>query len=481
MGVKLAVQTVFSALDKMTGPMAGMNKGVARFAQNASRAGAGVGRSFGGMAGMIRTVSAVIATGAVAKAIGDFAAKGDDISDVSKRIGLSAEALQEFQYAAKAADLTSEDLTSVLQKMNNNMGQLGQGTGTLYAFLKKSNPQLALQLKHTENSETAFQTIMDTLAKETNVQKRAALAQAAFGKSGQAIIDMAGDLNAKRKEAREIGAVIPEDEVRAAQELHNSLLRLKASGASLINMVLGKLVKHIGPIVDKINKWIAANKQIIGQKVEQAFGMIRDAFRFIGPFLKVALDLFLGLKPVLPYVIAGIVALTVAQWALNVAMDANPVGAIILSLTALVAIVIIVIRYWKEITDALTKGWNKVNEVFNKPGIRIALALISQPLLFILGVIQTIIDLVNGKGAKAFLNLLGPLKGVSDLLGITKGGGQIPVSPNTTSVAAAASGGGGNWQGRLDIAGAPAGSSYRGKGTAAPAVTLNMFNTLRGM
>ena len=246
-------------------------------------------------------------------------------------------------------------------------------------------------------------------------------------------------------------------------------------------MVLGKLVKHIGPIVDKINKWIAANKQIIGQKVEQAFGMIRDAFRFIGPFLKVALDLFLGLKPVLPYVIAGIVALTVAQWALNVAMDANPVGAIILSLTALVAIVIIVIRYWKEITDALTKGWNKVNEVFNKPGIRIALALISQPLLFILGVIQTIIDLVNGKGAKAFLNLLGPLKGVSDLLGITKGGGQIPVSPNTTSVAAAASGGGGNWQGRLDIAGAPAGSSYRGKGTAAPAVTLNMFNTLRGM
>jgi hypothetical protein len=477
MSVKLAVQTVFSALDHMTGPMAKMDKGVARFARTANRAGAGVGAGFGRLRGIIGTVAAAVGAGAVAKVISDFASKGDDISDVSKRIGLSAEALQEFQYAAKAADITSDDLTSILQKMNNNMGQLGQGTGTLFAFLKKSNPQLALQLKHTENSETAFQTLMDTIAKETNVQKRAALAQAAFGKSGQAIIDMAGDLNAKRREAREIGAIIPEDEVKAAAELHGSLLRLRASGSSLMNRVLGRLVTYIGPVVDKINKWITANQKIIGQKVDRAFSMIGDAFRFIGPFLKVALDLFLGLKPVLPFVIAGIAALTVAQWALNVAMDANPVGAIILALTALVAIVIVVIRYWKEITAALTTGWNKVNEVFNNPGIRIALQMIAAPLAIILSIIQTIIDLVNGKGAKAFLNLLGPMKGVSDLLGITKGGGQIPVSPNTGVISSNATT---TRNVNVDVGfnNPPPGTSIRQRGSA-PEVTVGMFNTLR--
>jgi uncharacterized membrane protein len=91
--------------------------------------------------------------------------------------------------------------------------------------------------------------------------------------------------------------------------------------------------------------------------------------------------------------------------------------------------------------------------------------------MFILSTIQTIIDLVNGKGWKSFLNMTGPLKAISDMVGLTQAGGQIgtPVSSSPWAGAAAHSM---SWDGRLYIAGAPAGSRYSGSGTGAPAVTL---------
>ena len=129
MSLKLAVQTAFTALDRVTGPVNAMGKSVDRYSRNAQRAGAGIGASSERYRGIVTMAMAAITTGAAAKALSDFASRGDDIADVSKRIGLSAEALQELQYAAQAADMSADDLTGMLQKMNGSLGQLKTGTG----------------------------------------------------------------------------------------------------------------------------------------------------------------------------------------------------------------------------------------------------------------------------------------------------------------------------------------------------------------
>ncbi|MBD2769701.1 phage tail tape measure protein [Hymenobacter sp. BT664] len=54
----------------------------------------------------------------------------------------------------------------------------------------------------------------------------------------------------------------------------------------------------------------------------------------------------------LPALIAGFVTTTAAQWALNVAMNANPIGAIILGIMALAGAVYLIIRNWDVV-----KGW----------------------------------------------------------------------------------------------------------------------------
>lgn len=50
--------------------------------------------------------------------------------------------------------------------------------------------------------------------------------------------------------------------------------------------------------------------------------------------------------------------LTAAQWLLNIAMDANPIGLIILAIAALIAIVVLLATNWDTIVKFLTDVWN---------------------------------------------------------------------------------------------------------------------------
>lgn len=56
----------------------------------------------------------------------------------------------------------------------------------------------------------------------------------------------------------------------------------------------------------------------------------------------------------------GYTVLEAAQWALNVAMDANPIGLVIIALTALVAIVYEVYKHWDQITKSFENSWDSL-------------------------------------------------------------------------------------------------------------------------
>lgn len=52
----------------------------------------------------------------------------------------------------------------------------------------------------------------------------------------------------------------------------------------------------------------------------------------------------------------GYSALSAAQWALNVAMDANPIGAVIVALTALTVVVYEAYKHWDQLKESFTTG-----------------------------------------------------------------------------------------------------------------------------
>ena len=53
---------------------------------------------------------------------------------------------------------------------------------------------------------------------------------------------------------------------------------------------------------------------------------------------------------------------TAAQWLLNAALDANPIGLVVLAILALIAVVILIIKHWGTIKDVTIDVWNAIKD-----------------------------------------------------------------------------------------------------------------------
>lgn len=114
------------------------------------------------------------------------------------------------------------------------------------------------------------------------------------------------------------------------------------------------------------------------------------------PFMDIGLQGIMGVVDLAPGLMAmkglydmlkaSTVIQTIAQWDLNLAMEANPIGAVVLAITALVAIVSAIVIYYDEWGAAATfilgplgwivnlvmsfvKHWDSITEAFSKGGV----------------------------------------------------------------------------------------------------------------
>jgi hypothetical protein len=342
MANKLTLQTVFEAVDKISGPIKTMKANTYKFSKETKEVFSRVGD-------VAKKVGAAAGVGALAvgKALYDYAQRGDEIGRNARILGLSAQSYQELGYAAKMADVDTGSFADATKKLNNNLGQLRMRQGSLYSMLSRTNPQLALQLKRAKSTDEAFNLVADAISKETNVQKRAMLAQAAFGKSGQELIPMMDDLAKRRAEARASGSIISDKDIAAASALDENLKRLKASGMAVANQVLGQLAEKLGPLLDRFRRWADVNKDLIAQKIGDIFTTVGNVLDFITK----------------PGVIKGLAAIALGIKAVGVASmilgAGNPLVAII---GGIVALITLIVANWSKITgffDRLTGGASK--------------------------------------------------------------------------------------------------------------------------
>jgi hypothetical protein len=440
-GGKFTLATIFEAVDKLSGPVKTMEKNVSHMSEHAKNA----------MAGLKTIVAGAIAAfgaGEIIHQITEFAEKGDEISRTSRSLGMSAEALQKLRYAAKMADIPAETLTGALRKMSVNLGQLATRQGSLYTHLSRTNPALARQLYNTKDNNKAFLLLMDAINHTSNAQERAALTVAAFGKSGQDMLPLimkgSGAIAAMGDEAKRLGLVMSDDAAKAGEKFHESLKRITVVGQGLLYNVLGKILEKMAPLLERFADWATKNDNLVR---------------------------------LMPKVLFAVGALIIMMGALDAVMDANPIGAVVVALEALALAAIFVVVHWNQIVTALRNAWNWFNKLFNNPWIRIALNFIAQPLLVIVGAIQTLVDLLSGKGWSSFTNMLGPWKALTDAVGLTHAGGQwagggaspaVPVSDHAHS--------GMHWNGHIWVHAGPGTGGVSGSpgGTPAPVHTLNM-------
>jgi len=202
------------------------------------------------------------AIGASIAALGAMTQKtaeaGDAAAKAARTVGLTAEAFQELQYAAKSSGV--DDITPSLQKLNKTMADVKNGSGALTNVLKNNNKELLNQLQGAKSNEQAFNLLMNAIKSAPDEFSRAELATAAFGKAGNDLIKMAMEgtdgIGALREESRKYG-IISNEAAKASEDYMTAQSRLKAALTGVQTELTAGLLPGITKTVNGIAEFIA--------------------------------------------------------------------------------------------------------------------------------------------------------------------------------------------------------------------------------
>lgn len=104
---------------------------------------------------------------------------------------------------------------------------------------------------------------------------------------------------------------------------------------------------------------------------------------------------------------------TAAQWALNIALNANPIGLIVIAIAALIGIIVLVVKHWDEITAAVKRfrdwlmkvlpivdymrdKWELLTASFKEGGIKAAIITIGKTMFdYMLLPLQKVLELLG--------------------------------------------------------------------------------------
>lgn len=264
-------------------------------------------------------------------AIGVWASYGDSIP-----IESLTEAVNETIQVGKVTGTFADTINWAKISNEDMSASLGKGSKAQKAFNKA--------IKDGETQEDAFSMALSaTSSQQERAEIVARFLNNTYGESKKTYDEMTGsiqDANTAELDLKETQAQLAE----AVAPVNGALAELK-------NESLQKML----PIVESLSEAFMEFK-----------GWLEE-HPVVADILKVAL---VTLTSVIVTLTAVVVAWTIAQWALNSAILANPITWIIVgivaAITAVIAIIVVVIKYWDEIVEAVKKCVDFIVQKWNE-------------------------------------------------------------------------------------------------------------------
>ena len=214
----------------------------------------------------------------------------DAVAKAADSIGLSTDALQEYQVAAGLSGVATEKFDAAMQKFTRSVGDARAGTGTLVTMLKDSDAAFLEQIKTAGTMDQALDLMFKKLAETENAFDRNALAAAAFGRSGVALVNMLGDgvqgLEDMRQQAVDLGLVLEEDLIRQAEAVNDRMSLLKgAFDTGFARSVIEEFAQQFQLTADNITVAREAGEKF-GTLVGKAVAAVAEAAEFAARYMK---------------------------------------------------------------------------------------------------------------------------------------------------------------------------------------------------
>ena len=213
------------------------------FATGIKVAGATIG------AALAATTAAVVAGGkAFVNAAQDVAAYGNEIDKESQKLGISAQAYQEWDFIMTHAGASIDGMKTAMKKLVTE----AQNGSDAFEALGLSQEQVANM-----SQEDLFYATISALQDMESQEQRTALASQLLGKQAMELGPLfnmsSADLEAMRQQAHELGAVMSDEAVASSAQFQDSLQNVQASLSGLKNNMMSEFLPSMSTVMDGLS------------------------------------------------------------------------------------------------------------------------------------------------------------------------------------------------------------------------------------
>ena len=226
----------------------------------------------------------------------------DDLNTLSKQTGFTTAELQKMKYASDLIDVSMEDMTGSIQKLVKQMASGSDAFKTLGVSVTDETGQL-------RNATDVWYETLEALSQVENETQRDALAMEIFGKSAASlagIVDDGGEaLKNYGKDAEDLGLIMSQDTLDAANKLNDAIDLTKARLEATFLETGAKVAETVLPIVEEMAEEIAGLFEWISTLDEGTIKLIGSFLIFgtvLSPILKIVssgISLFNGVTTAL--------------------------------------------------------------------------------------------------------------------------------------------------------------------------------------
>ena len=341
------------------------------------------------------TAAAVTVGKEFIEAANDVAAYGDEVDKTSQKLGISAQAYQEWDYVMQLAGTDMSSMTTGFKTLTNHIADATAGSEDAIAMFES----VGISLTDLQNmsTEDIFAATVAGLQEMEEGADRSALAVDLFGKSGQNMAALFNMTNEETEEAialaNEYGMVMSDDAVQASADYTDALTTLEKTFTGLKNNLMSQFLPSITTVMDGLSAIFAGDKtgitaikigieELVGnisaispQLFELASAIITSLLAGFGPmlpsvvesifsFINEALITLTGLLPqLMPVITTGL------QSVLSILLDSTPL--IISSLLTLITDLVT----WLASGDNITRFVNGLIELVGEIASQLSVVL----------------------------------------------------------------------------------------------------------
>jgi len=346
------------------------------------RAIGGVGRELGALVRRIGVFIGLSGAGFLAIVRGAMQA-GDELRKASARVGMTANAYAQLQFVAERTGIAQQEFTTSMEFFVKTLGQAKAGTGSLVTLLKAVSPHLLQQMTTARSTEEALNLMFRAIGRLDDPSKRAALAIAAFGRSGAKMAEVA------RLGADEIAALRAEfvrlqgdqeEFARLSEEADDAWTNLTHAMRGARNAAVVEIFPILTDLLRRLTDFIVENRKAIADWARNfAKGLpakidaLIDGFRRFYAMVEPVAHLLGGWPQLIAAIGAAIIGgplllslatLTASIVSLGAAIGFTPIGWFLGALALLAAAAVMVVKHWAPIKQFFADLWGGIKKVF---------------------------------------------------------------------------------------------------------------------